>query len=128
MTNTHGGARPNAGRKSMDDADKMLRATYTLPAADIEELKRIGGGYGSRGVRIALAHWRADNPPAPVEVQIWRRKADGALFSVLLDGGIPIAAQPIAEGAQSDPAAWDGALSDQMAEREGEYERATANP
>lgn len=123
MTNTHGGARPNAGRKAIGAGDKLARATYTLPPADIEEIKRIGGGYGSRGVRVILAHWRADNPHAPVEVQTWRRKADGALFAVLLDGGIPVAAQPLAEGAQPDPAAWDGALSDQMAEREGEYER-----
>lgn len=117
-----GGPRPGAGARPKYSSGKMQPLKLYLPAEYRAAAERLGGGNAAEGVRLALAP-HVEGAPVERTVQVWRRKADGARFAVLLDGGVPVAAQALADGEQPDAAAWDGALSDQMAEREGEYDR-----
>jgi len=52
----HGGKRPGAGRKSAEETGvpRMTKHTLTMTAEDADQLRELGGGYLSRGVREAL--------------------------------------------------------------------------
>ena len=58
--NTHGGRRPGAGRKP--SPDPPLRVNLRLPRAHLEQLRALGGGYVTRGIRRLLEE-RASNAP-----------------------------------------------------------------
>lgn len=52
---THGGTRPNAGRKAPYTHGKTLRYTVTLDQASAIKLAAFGGGNLSVGIRKAAA-------------------------------------------------------------------------
>lgn len=52
--NSHGGARKNAGRRTMPDAEKQVRRNITLCFRLAEIARELGDGNLSEGIRKAL--------------------------------------------------------------------------
>lgn len=62
MKNTHGGARPNAGRKTELPGERMRRVTITVNEMTVRRLRIVGDGNVARGVRhaaqVAYDRWQ----------------------------------------------------------------------
>lgn len=115
---THGGARPNSGRKPVSPLG-LLEITVTLPPDLLAVAGTLGDGNVSEGVRRALAHFAEQAGPSR-ELQVWAHKPTGQHYLIIWQGALIAAAGPMSleqaqamqSGAAPQPAKYDPAVTD----------------